>query len=69
MQSAQRDQLAACEYKTGKTLGKGSYATVKEAVKIETGEKFAVKQSMLGREHMILNEIKVLKKMPGKLFM
>ena len=58
--------LAACEYKTGKTLGQGSYATVKEAVKISTGEKFAVKmiskKLMKGKEHMILNEIEILKK-------
>ncbi|KAL2917609.1 Calcium/calmodulin-dependent protein kinase type I [Polyrhizophydium stewartii] len=47
---------------TGKTLGQGSYATVKEAVK--TGERFAVKmiskKLMQGKEHMILNEIEVL---------
>lgn len=47
-------------------LGQGSYAIVKEAVKIKTGEKFAVKQLskklMRGREHMILNEIDILKK-------
>ncbi|KAJ3337730.1 hypothetical protein HDU91_001394, partial [Kappamyces sp. JEL0680] len=43
-----------------------SYATVKEAVKIKTGEKFAVKmiskKLMRGREYMILNEIDILKK-------
>ncbi|RKO91238.1 kinase-like domain-containing protein, partial [Blyttiomyces helicus] len=58
--------LAPCEYKTGKTLGQGSYATVKEAIQIKTGEKFAVKviskRLMQGREHMILNEIDVLKR-------
>ncbi|KAI9104092.1 kinase-like domain-containing protein [Phlyctochytrium arcticum] len=58
--------LAPCEYKTGKALGQGSYATVKEAVKISTGERFACKviskRLMQGREHMILNEIEVLKK-------
>ncbi|KAI8610309.1 CAMK/CAMK1 protein kinase [Chytriomyces sp. MP71] len=58
--------LAPCEYKTGKTLGQGSYATVKEAVKISTGEHFAVKviskKLMAGREHLILNEIEILKK-------
>jgi calcium/calmodulin-dependent protein kinase I len=58
--------LAACEYKTGKTLGQGSYATVKEAVKISTGEKYAVKmiskKHMKGKEDMILNEIEILKK-------
>ncbi|KAI9336756.1 CAMK/CAMK1 protein kinase [Obelidium mucronatum] len=57
--------LAPCEYKTGKTLGQGSYATVKEAV-ISTGEHFAVKviskKLMAGREHLILNEIEILKK-------
>ncbi|ORY46587.1 calcium/calmodulin dependent protein kinase-like protein [Rhizoclosmatium globosum] len=57
--------LAPCEYKTGKTLGQGSYATVKEAV-ISTGEHFAVKviskRLMAGREHLILNEIEILKK-------
>jgi serine/threonine protein kinase len=45
---------------TGRTLGQGAYATVKEAVKISTGEKLAVKviakALMRGREHMILNE-------------
>ncbi|KAJ3172757.1 hypothetical protein HDU87_007845 [Geranomyces variabilis] len=59
--------LAPCEYKTGRSLGQGSYAIVKEAVKISTGEKFAVKviskKLMRGREHMILNEIEVLKKL------
>ncbi|KAJ1328718.1 hypothetical protein BSLG_009953 [Batrachochytrium salamandrivorans] len=58
--------LAPCEYKTGKTLGQGSYATVKEAVKMKTGERFAVKmiskKLMQGKEHMILNEIEVLKR-------
>ncbi|KAJ3097171.1 hypothetical protein HDU96_000489 [Phlyctochytrium bullatum] len=55
-----------CEYKTGKTLGQGSYATVKEAIQIRSGERFAVKviskKLMQGREHMILNEIEILKK-------
>ena len=59
-------QLAPCEYKTGKVLGSGSYATVKEAVKISTGERFAVKQIskklMRGKEMMIINEIEILKK-------
>ncbi|RKO96602.1 Pkinase-domain-containing protein [Caulochytrium protostelioides] len=58
--------LAPCEYKTGKVLGQGSYATVKEAVHIKTGHRYAVKviskKLMRGREHMILNEIEILKK-------
>jgi serine/threonine protein kinase len=53
--------LQSCEYKTGRTLGQGSFGTVKEAVKITTGEKFAVKmiskKLMRGREYMIFNEI------------
>ncbi|KAI8848711.1 putative calmodulin-dependent protein kinase type 1 [Chytridium lagenaria] len=51
---------------TGRTLGQGSYATVKEAIQIRSGERFAVKviskKLMQGREHMILNEIEILKK-------
>jgi calcium/calmodulin-dependent protein kinase I len=39
---------------------------VKDAVKISTGEKFAVKviskKLMAGREYLILNEIDILKK-------
>ena len=31
--------LAPCEYKTGKTLGHGSYATVKEAVQVRGGSR------------------------------
>jgi calcium/calmodulin-dependent protein kinase I len=62
----EQPKLAACEYKTGRTLGTGSYATVKEAVKIGTNERYAVKmiskKHMQGREDMILNEIGILKK-------
>jgi calcium/calmodulin-dependent protein kinase I len=63
---AAKPNLAACEYKTGKTLGQGSYGMVKEGVKISTGEKFAVKmiskKLMRGREQLVINEINVLKK-------
>ncbi|CAG8702684.1 7680_t:CDS:10, partial [Funneliformis caledonium] len=48
-----------CQYRTGKTLGQGTYAVVK-------GEYFAVKvinkKLMEGREHMVRNEITVLKR-------
>ncbi|KAI5478004.1 calcium calmodulin-dependent protein kinase [Pseudohyphozyma bogoriensis] len=54
-----------CQYKTGKTLGQGTYAIVKEAVHIKTGQYYACKvinkTLMAGREHMIRNEISVLK--------
>ncbi|KAM0755277.1 Ca2+ calmodulin-dependent protein kinase [Meredithblackwellia eburnea MCA 4105] len=54
-----------CQYKTGRTLGQGTYAIVKEAVHIKTGQYYACKvinkTLMAGREHMIRNEIAVLK--------
>ncbi|KAG8738523.1 hypothetical protein FRC11_001354, partial [Ceratobasidium sp. 423] len=53
-------------YRTGKTLGSGTYAVVKEAVHIKTGKYYACKvinkKLMEGREHMVRNEIAVLKK-------
>lgn len=55
-----------CQYRTGKTLGSGTYAIVKEAIHIETGKYFACKvinkKLMEGREHMVRNEIAVLKR-------
>ncbi|KAJ3073834.1 hypothetical protein HDU98_000504, partial [Podochytrium sp. JEL0797] len=58
--------LAPCDYKTGRTLGQGSFATVKEAVKLSTGEKYALKvinkKHMRGREHLVRNEVGILQK-------
>lgn len=55
-----------CAYKTGRVLGNGTYAVVKEAVHIETGKYYACKviskRLMAGREGMVRNEIAVLKK-------
>ncbi|KAI0767658.1 Pkinase-domain-containing protein [Fomes fomentarius] len=55
-----------CQYRTGKTLGSGTYAIVKEAVQIKTGKYYACKvinkKLMEGREYMVRNEIAVLKK-------
>ncbi|EJF59860.1 Pkinase-domain-containing protein [Dichomitus squalens LYAD-421 SS1] len=55
-----------CQYRTGKTLGSGTYAIVKEAVHIKTGKYYACKvinkKLMEGREYMVRNEIAVLKK-------
>ncbi|KAI9293298.1 putative calmodulin-dependent protein kinase type 1 [Neoconidiobolus thromboides FSU 785] len=55
-----------CKYKTGRTLGQGTYAIVKEAIHIETGKYYAAKvmnkRLMAGRENMIRNEISILKK-------
>ncbi|KAI9009352.1 kinase-like domain-containing protein [Phycomyces nitens] len=49
-----------CKYKTGKVLGHGTYAT------IDTNKFYAVKiinkRLMEGREHMIRNEINILRK-------
>ncbi|KAJ7737303.1 hypothetical protein B0H16DRAFT_1466227 [Mycena metata] len=47
-----------CQYRTGKTLGSGTYAIVKEAIHIKTGKYYACKvinkKLMEGREHMYL---------------
>ncbi|TFK31414.1 kinase-like domain-containing protein [Crucibulum laeve] len=55
-----------CQYRTGKTLGSGTYAIVKEAIHIQTGKYYACKvinkKLMEGREHMVRNEIAVLKR-------
>lgn len=59
-------QTVPCQYKTGRTLGSGTYAIVKEAVHITTGKYYACKvinkKLMAGREHMVRNEIAVLKR-------
>ncbi|KAI9707549.1 MAG: hypothetical protein M1836_000510 [Candelina mexicana] len=61
-----KPQVQPCRYKTGKTLGAGSYSVVKECVHIETGRYYAAKvinkRLMAGREHMVRNEIAILKK-------
>ena len=59
-QSAQpKPQIQPCRYKTGKTLGAGSYSVVKECVHIDTGRYYAAKvinkRMMSGREHMVWN--------------
>ena len=47
----------ACQYRTGKTLGSGTYAIVKEAIHINTGKYYACKvinkKLMEGREYMV----------------
>ena len=52
-----KTQIQPCRYKTGKTLGAGSYSVVKECVHIETGRYYAAKvinkRLMAGREHMV----------------
>lgn len=45
------------QYRTGKTLGSGTYAIVKEAIHIKTGKYYACKviskKLMEGREYMV----------------
>lgn len=45
------------QYRTGKTLGSGTYAVVKEAIHIETGKYYACKvidkTLMEGKEYMV----------------
>lgn len=52
-----KPQVQPCRYKTGKTLGAGSYSTVRECVHIDTGRYYAAKviskRLMAGREHMV----------------
>jgi hypothetical protein len=64
-----RPQVQACRYKTGKTLGAGSYSVVKECVHIDTGRYYAAKvinkRLMAGREHMVC----LLRRMPLKAFL
>ncbi|KAI1315597.1 hypothetical protein EDD11_000607 [Mortierella claussenii] len=66
MSTAAAPTIVPCKYKTGRTLGEGTYAVVKEAVHVETGKKYAVKviskKLMEGKEHMIRNEIAVLRR-------
>jgi len=54
------------QYRTGKTLGSGTFAIVKEAVHIKTGKYYACKviskKLMEGREFKVPNEIAVLKR-------
>ena len=48
---------AIIQYRTGKTLGSGTYAIVKEAVHLKTGKYYACKvinrKFMEGRESMV----------------
>ncbi|KAI8379630.1 kinase-like domain-containing protein [Radiomyces spectabilis] len=66
MASQRAPVTVPCKYKTGKVLGNGTYATVKEAMHIETSKFYACKiinkKLMEGREHMIRNEINILRK-------
>ncbi|KAL4871010.1 hypothetical protein BDV12DRAFT_165102 [Aspergillus spectabilis] len=66
VQSGQKPKIQPCRYKTGKTLGAGSYSVVKECVHIDTGQYYAAKvinkRLMAGREHMVRNEIAILKR-------
>ena len=56
-QEQAKPQIQPCRYKTGKTLGAGSYSVVKECVHIDTGRYYAAKvinkRMMQGREHMV----------------
>ena len=60
-------KLAPCPYKLGKELGEGSYAIVKEAYHIPTNTKYAAKvfnkKLIKGKQHVILNEINILKQL------
>ena len=58
------------QYRTGKTLGSGTYAIVKEAVHIKTGKYFACKvinkKLMEGREYMVRCDLRISDKMHSR---
>ncbi|ORX96447.1 calcium/calmodulin dependent protein kinase 2 [Basidiobolus meristosporus CBS 931.73] len=66
MPADQKVVVAPCKYKTGRTLGRGTYAMVKEAWHVDTGKRYAVKvinkENVRGKEHMVRNEIAILQK-------
>jgi calcium/calmodulin-dependent protein kinase I len=49
-QASQKPQIQPCRYKTGKTLGAGSYSVVKECVHIDTGRYYAAKGVSIDRK-------------------
>ncbi|KAJ7768613.1 kinase-like domain-containing protein [Mycena maculata] len=61
-----QSRMAPCKYRTGRMLGSGTYAIVREAIHIETEEPYACKiinkQLLEGREYLVRNEIAVLKR-------
>jgi hypothetical protein len=56
-----KPKIQPCRYKTGKTLGAGSFSVVKECVHIDTGRYYAAKvinkRLMAGREHVVSIDI------------
>jgi len=65
----QKPAVQPCRYKTGKTLGAGSYSVVKECVHIDSGRYYAAKvinkRMMAGREHMVSLFFEVLESEGG----
>ncbi|KAF7342150.1 putative serine/threonine protein kinase [Mycena venus] len=57
------------QYRTGRTLSSGTHATLKEAIHIKTGRYYACKviskDGTEGWEHLVRNEIAVLKRVQG----
>ncbi|KAG6329373.1 hypothetical protein ID866_9717 [Astraeus odoratus] len=64
--STQGPATVPCQYRVGRTLGSGSHSIVKEAIHVKTGQYYVCKvinkKLMEGREHMLRNEIAVLKR-------
>ncbi|KAF7366322.1 Calcium calmodulin dependent protein [Mycena sanguinolenta] len=62
----QNTTITPCQYCTGRMLGSGTYAIVREAIHIHTNQVYACKiinkQRMAGREYLIRNEIAVLER-------
>lgn len=70
VQPPQRPKVQPCRYKTGKTLGAGSYSVVKECVHIDTGRYYAAKvinkRLMSGREHMVIDRSLYVDEISGR---
>ncbi|KAJ6562447.1 kinase-like domain-containing protein [Mycena capillaripes] len=62
----QNTKITPCQYRTGRMLGSGTYAIVREAIHVTTGQSYACKiinkKLMEGREYLVRNEIAVLKR-------
>ncbi|KAJ1666741.1 Calcium/calmodulin-dependent protein kinase type I [Coemansia sp. RSA 1813] len=69
-ETSQQMPTVPCKYRTGRVLGRGTYAVVKELVHIQTEKRYAgkiiSKEHMRGHQQVIRNEINILKNLARK---
>ncbi|KAF9455029.1 kinase-like protein [Macrolepiota fuliginosa MF-IS2] len=67
--NASTSSISLVTYQTGRTLSSGTHAIVKEAIHVRTGKHYACKilnkKLMEHREHMIRNEMAILRRISG----